>query len=168
MKASVFVLAALFAGVSVCQAGEADTQKKLKSIVLKQVEFKDTDLNAVVRYLSQESRRLDYSGGKGVNFIVRGNASKQKRINLELSNVPLSAVVHYVCLLGGLDYKIERNAVIIGPKGSLGGAMNRQTFRLPRNVLDALAKMEAAGKKKGADKKDDLGGVMDGSIFFEK
>ena len=162
MKTGVITLAAFLAAMA-CAAGDTDTHKKLKSIFIRHVVFKNTDLNSVVRYLGQESRKLDYSG-KGVNFAVRGNASKQKKITLELSNIPLGEVVRYVCLLGGLDYKIERNAVVIGPKGSLGGAMSRQTFHLPKHVLDSLDKKYPKGKKKD----DGWKGILDGDDLFEK
>ena len=145
---------------SVVSAGDADTWKKLKTIVVREISFKDVDLNAAMRYLRQESKRLDPSG-EGVNFIVRGGKTTAKRrITLELNNIPLGDVVRYVCLLAGLDRKIERGAVIMGPKGSLGGPMTRQTFRLPHHVVDALGK-DPKGKKQ--DKDSDI--LTDANLF---
>ena len=59
--------------------------------------------------------------GEGINLFLRCEPSSLKRrVTLDFSKVPLSDVIHYICIGTGLDYVIEPYAVIIYERGDIG------------------------------------------------
>ena len=89
--------------------------KKLNSIIIDHVEFEDADPIAIFKLLRIRSKKLD-TEGKGVNFIFKGLNNHEATITMELDNISLAELIKYVCLSGGLVYKVDRFAVVIMPK----------------------------------------------------
>lgn len=88
-------------------------ESKLAQLKIPSVEFAETNLGAVLTYLSQKSGEV--SGGKVVaNFIYKGPADDKqtKTVTLRLSNVPLTEVIRYVGQLTGTKFKYEEFAVV--------------------------------------------------------
>ncbi|MCG3148129.1 MAG: hypothetical protein PCFJNLEI_01571 [Verrucomicrobiae bacterium] len=107
---------------------------KLNEIKFPQIRFRDASLVDVVGYLSEESRKLDPKG-EGVNIVlgpgivatpavaapVEGEpaapagAGNERRITLDLRNVPMIEALRYITSLSNLKYRIESSAVLIVP-----------------------------------------------------
>lgn len=90
-------------------------QKKLQSWEVPEVRLNSVTLAEAVTYLAQRSKALDPEK-KGLNFLLLlppDHPTRKTPITLELSNVPLGAVVDYVTRQAGLIYRVDNFAVII-------------------------------------------------------
>jgi general secretion pathway protein D len=90
--------------------------QKLRSIVLNNVNFNEATIEDAVRYLTEETRRLD-PDGTGINFIIQSDKVKQqsKPFSLRLSNVPVGDLLRYITNLANVRYRVEEYAVFIVP-----------------------------------------------------
>ena len=116
---------------------------KLESINLPKVEFVDTPIEDAVGFLQMRSRELDAAESdparKGVNIVLADGKIREARLNLKLTNAPLSVVLKYVAELAGGGLRVEAAAVVIG---------NRRTATRPASMSDdAKSKIEANKKK---------------------
>ncbi|MGD0060372.1 MAG: sigma-70 family RNA polymerase sigma factor [Verrucomicrobiia bacterium] len=84
-------------------------QDKLTRIVLPEVVAREIKIGDLLRYISEESRRVDPKG-EGVNCVVSSDSGKS--ITLNLHNIPLEDVIKYVSQLAGLTYRFESNAIV--------------------------------------------------------
>ena len=97
--------------------GGHELEKQLKTITLPKVEFKDATFGAALEYLKQQVAKQ--SGGNiKVSFVVQlpPEFADTQRVTLTLADIPFTEALHYMCELAGVDYKIERFAVIIKKK----------------------------------------------------
>lgn len=117
----------------------ATVAQKLKTITFEEVAFEDAELKGVVAYLRREAKRRD-PDGKGINFFLKLDKSPEaawrtRRITLELANVPLGAVIHYVCMGAGLHWKTDDRTVLIGDHTMPPGDMRTRTYKLEPGML---------------------------------
>ena len=90
-------------------------QKKLKSIVIKECYFYNTELLNAMSDLSVLAKESDPEK-KGVNIIstlppeVINNTPP---VNMIINDMPLGKVLEYVCSITGLTYKVDTYAVLI-------------------------------------------------------
>ena len=91
--------------------------KKLDSLIIKQIDFTDADIQSVVKFLGQESKRLDAANGTGINIALGLNdkeLSQIPKITMNLENIPMSEVIRYLCQITGLKYRIQGQVLTIG------------------------------------------------------
>jgi len=91
-------------------------QNKLESLKFETITFEDTEIETVITYLKNESKKID-PDGEGVNFVVKVSPQVKKddiKVNLSLLNISMSDVLRYVCQTTGLQYRIQDNTVLIG------------------------------------------------------
>ena len=88
------------------------------SKVIVPVDFKDTSLQTAIEALRQHVS--EKTGGKvDVNFVLKLPPDlANKKISLHLDHVPVSDVLRYLGSLAGVDFKMERYAVMVVPAGS--------------------------------------------------
>ncbi len=88
--------------------------EKLEKIYM-DVDFEDSDISSVVNYLKAKSSELD-PNKEGVNFVVKipNEAQESISVTLNLTNCPLSEILHYLCKTTGLQYRIADKTVLIG------------------------------------------------------
>ena len=108
--------------------------------MFEEVAFENAEFRGVVDYLRREAKRRD-PDGKGVNFFLKldqspGAAWRNKRVTLDLANVPLGAVIHYVCMGAGLHFKTDDRAVLIGDHTMEPGHMQTRSYKLKPGVLN--------------------------------
>jgi len=112
-------LAVLLLGAAVAlPAKETALQRKLRTIVVDQIELDDAPLSTVVAHLRDLAKRLD-PDKKGVNLILMSNPEpgvKEPNISIHLTDVPLGEVIRYVCTAANYQYRIDEFAVVISPK----------------------------------------------------
>ncbi len=101
----------------------AETERKLRSIVIPLIEFAETPLPDALAYLRARSEALDESAGdspgRGVNLVLAMDPDPEAappRISLNLKNVTLGDALRYTSELAGLGLRIHGGAVVIEAK----------------------------------------------------
>lgn len=89
-------------------------EKKLKSIIVPSIEFRETPLGDALDFLVAKSRELD-SQGQGINLVYHGN-SNQNPVTLRLNDIPLGEALLYVVEIAEHKQSVETHAVVISPK----------------------------------------------------
>ena len=65
--------------------------------------------------LKQNVAKAD-PGGTKLNFFFKCDKKMlERKITLDMVNIPLEDAIRFICMGSGLDYKIERHAVVIFP-----------------------------------------------------
>jgi hypothetical protein len=117
--------------------------RKLNSIIIPTVLFKDATIGEAIEHLRAKSRELDTSpdpaGAKGVNIILRGDGDEPLKavISLELKDVPLHEALRYVTELAGMKFKVEEKAVLVVPLSEDISEKYTRTFKVPPGFLYA-------------------------------
>ena len=106
----------------------ARTKEKLNRIILPEVSFRDATITDVIKLFVDESRRLDEPTKEGVNFVLQteqigGTNVLARLVSLNLHNIPLIEALRYATSGAGLEFRIERNAVIVGMGLAQAGQM---------------------------------------------
>ena len=107
---------------------QSDLQAKMERLIIPQMEFRQANIEDVIKYLAKVSIDFDKdsaAGEKGVNFILQlkrpataaetapAAAANLPTVTLSLRNIRLMDAVRYITEVTGLKYKIENNAVVI-------------------------------------------------------
>ncbi len=99
-------------------------KKKLNSIVIPKIDFRQANIADVITYLAQQSILADTNspaGARGVNFILhlrRPGAAAEIAppvLTMSLHNIVLMDAIRFIAEVAGLKYRIEESAVIITP-----------------------------------------------------
>ncbi len=110
------------------EATEAGTvqdriQKQLDSLIIPSINFNNATVEEAIQFLRQRSQALDTSepdpAKRGVDFVLQipdAIAGEVPKITLQLQNIPLSAVLRFICDAANLSYTVSNSAVIISPK----------------------------------------------------
>jgi general secretion pathway protein D len=120
--------------ISVTSPDREKIERKLRIIRFPEINFRDAAVVDVVKFLSEESAKVDPDDPKeGVNIVlgpgVGGGAAAPtpspdaaapapaagggKTITLSLHNVPMDQALKYVCQLTGLRSRVEASAVVL-------------------------------------------------------
>ena len=113
MKRSILVLvlaAAMSAGCVTTQ--RSMHAKKLDSIIIPEMIFREVDMSCVAEFLADSSRSLDEEG-QGVNIVLMGDA--ERKVSISLRNVSLGEALSLVCEMAGLEIEIRRETVVLRP-----------------------------------------------------
>jgi len=144
------LIAGLLLGVSlaIAQAPVKPLEAKLKGMILPKVEFREASLGDVINHLSDTCRELDPEK-RGANFVLKlpqGQTGEAlPKVTLNLRNAPLYDVVRYVSELAGLSFRVEANAVLIGPRGELtSGRMETRSYRISPGALQPILQNPSA------------------------
>ncbi len=110
-----------------------DTEGKAYLLVIPHLKFKNATLPAVVKYLKQISKKLD-PRHVGVNFFLwldpRIPAKSRPVITMDMSNIPLVEAVRYICMAARMQYKVERNAIVLADLSLPMDKMQTRFFRV--------------------------------------
>ncbi|MBE2282076.1 MAG: hypothetical protein IAE77_01295 [Prosthecobacter sp.] len=110
------LIALLLHGSALAQSGEVTMEEKVQNILFPVVQFKDATLEQALEYIRVKSRDLDTISQppvpKGVSIVLRGGGSTDM-ISLDLRNAPLIEVVRYCAERAGLQYRVEKHAVVL-------------------------------------------------------
>lgn len=95
---------------------EAALLKRARSIVLPSVQFKDVTVTECVDFLRAKSRDLDPQK-KPVNIVMMpSKTSGDVEITLNLTNVSVLEILHYVADLSGLKLEVNASAFALHPR----------------------------------------------------
>ena len=116
--------------------------EKLRSLVLKQVTFRETSVQEAVQQLQQKSSELSTSTAdaqiRGVNFVLQlGPELRLKPVSLNLQNVSLYEVVRSLCAAAGARLRITPFSVVIYERPtSKVPELYTKVFRVPPDFLN--------------------------------
>ena len=142
----------------------AEIQQKLNQIVFPELNFREAVVGDVIRFLSDESRKLDTPSHAGVNMVISTGIAGggetpttpqpapeaqpaqpttptapvvegPPRISLNLRNIPMIDVLRYVTQLANLKYRIDSSAVVILPTNAPEGEMIIRSYHLNPGVV---------------------------------
>ena len=95
------------------ESENAALTKKLKSIIIPRVDFKDLTIETAVRQLREQSKKLD-PDGVGVNIILKNvPGSDTDVIDMVLAKKNLYQVIYFFCKATDLKFRIEKDVVVI-------------------------------------------------------
>lgn len=119
--------------------------QKLRTLVVPKVQFTDATLDEVMDYLRLTSRNIDPTG-RGVDFIINLEAeARNRKLSLNLNNLPLEELVRYVTQNAGATYRIEPNAVVIASLTEHSTALITKSYKVPPDFIQTAAVDPAAG-----------------------
>lgn len=100
--------------------GGGQLEKQLKAVVLEKVELKDATFGSALEYLKQQVAKQS-KGSLKLSFVVQlpPEFADTQKVSLSLEGIPFPEVLRYLCEMGGVEYKIEKYAVIIKKKGAV-------------------------------------------------
>lgn len=126
------------------RGGRETIQRKLREMVIAQVDFTEATLGEVMEYLRVRSRDLDPTG-KGVDFVNSVPADQpMKPISLNLREVPVEEVLRYVSDIAGITYKVEEFAVRLVSLADASADVISRTYRVPPDFISSAPAASAA------------------------
>ena len=117
---------------------------KLGKLILKEVTFTDANIQAVVKFLAQESKRVDMIDGTGVNIVLgipEDQIDSVPLVTMSLENIPMSEVIRYLCQMCNLKYRIQEQVLTIGNDSI--DAMDTKFFKVRSALITRIAPMAA-------------------------
>src|SRR4051812_37275412 len=89
-----------------------DMEKRLSTVIIPKVDFKEVTLGSALDYLRQTVAKVS-DGKASVNFVVQlpEDQVKTQPVTLVLSNVPFTEVLRYLGDVAGLQFEYEKYAV---------------------------------------------------------
>lgn len=100
----------------VATAANKDLQKKLSTLIIDNLVFEDLPVSGCFNLIVAKSRELDPEK-TGVNIFM--NVSKQsmeKPLTMDVSKIPVESLIKNICQATGLEYRIEKYAIMIFDK----------------------------------------------------
>jgi hypothetical protein len=106
-------------------------ERQLASVVIPQIAFREATLSSALDYLRNAVRRQ--TGDRlAVNFVVQlpAEQANTQTVTLNLSNVPFTEAVKYLCEVANLTYEYDKYAIKLKPKAD-GSAPATATTTTP-------------------------------------
>ncbi len=132
-------------------AGSAivDLERKLKGMIVAQVNFDQATVPDVIAFLNAKSKELD-PAKRGVNFVARlDDASAGAEISLTLGGVPMLDVLKYATQVANLKYRIEEYAVVILPLSSTDQQLLTKEYKVRPDFFNTQVTAGAADAGRG-------------------
>lgn len=127
-------------------ARSAEVERKLRSIIIPEIDFRQAHIEDVVEFLVAVSRELDPEG-RGVNIILKLNGPSareaEKRqpqgpITFRASHLPAGEALASVARAAGLRHRIQDGVVmVLGPEAADGEIVQRVYNVLP-TIVDRI------------------------------
>ncbi len=92
-------------------------ETRLRAITIPSLDFRDADIEDVVLFLTETSRRLD-TAGKGVNILLVGMESSMNagnNITISIVDMSLYEALQFVVEMASLKFELKPNVVAIMP-----------------------------------------------------
>jgi hypothetical protein len=108
-------------------------------ILIRTIDFEDAAPQEVFEFLKEQSKAADPEG-KGLNMLFRLTPAgrrifEQGSVTLKLNNVPLNAVVRYLCQATGLYCSYDENALMVSDSKTAPPMVTR-VYHLGVGVVD--------------------------------
>jgi len=93
------------------------TERKLDSIIIPEIRFKDTPVRDAFAFLADQSKEHDQGSvqnERGVQIILKiDEKAENTLINLDLENMSLREALRYTSMLSGLKFEADNRVVIV-------------------------------------------------------
>lgn len=141
-------------GTPFTRSNQFNIDRKLKSMVIKDLVFNDATIEDAANALAAKSKELDGDAAKlGISFIVKPEAlTSAKTFSLNLRNIPMEDALRYITKLADVKYKVEEFAVVIVPLKESTEVLLRRSFNVPPSFFPAPA-LTQDGKSGGGSKR---------------
>ena len=137
------LLLLLFAATSAwaAPARARDMQSMAHRMILEELDVEDVPVVEVLALLLEESKRLD-PAGLGINMLFMAPPAqvaeiRQRKVTLKLRRLSIARMIHYVCFYAGLQYRIEKPAVLVADRHHRMGRARVKTYRVEPGAFDA-------------------------------
>lgn len=100
--------------IRVEEARTGNLERQLSSVIVPSIEFRDVDLTSALDYLPKIAETE--SNGKVALNLVRAfpsDVGRERKVNLTLSQVPLTEVLRYVAEMTSLKLEYQAHAVVL-------------------------------------------------------
>jgi general secretion pathway protein D len=131
-------------------------KNKLERIIIPKIALDQSSLDEAldflrIRAIENDTIELDPTR-KGVNFAVSLGASdspeaqkiRAMRFDLQLSNLPLSQILKYVCDITRTSFSTDDFSVIISPLGASSAELIARNYRVPPDFISSITNAAAA------------------------
>lgn len=133
--------------------------EKLSRIVYPRISFADTDIRAVLNQL--EKRSKDYDPEKE-GLVINRNLPPDLELNVTLSctDMPLGEILRYICLMTGLEFRVDRNSVLVSSNASselrtmkwqVGGKIFSDVLAMDGTIAQPAGGGEGGGEAGGGE-----------------
>jgi len=97
--------------------GGGQMEKQLKNLVLPKVEFREATFGSALEYMRKLAAKQS-DGKVNVSFVVQlpPDFEETRKVTLNVGPIPFSEALRYLCDLAGVDFKVEKFAIIIRKK----------------------------------------------------
>ncbi|HWB58224.1 MAG TPA: hypothetical protein VG733_01980 [Chthoniobacteraceae bacterium] len=90
-----------------------ELEKTLDAMVIPHIQLKSASFDSVIEYLKQTAEKIS-NGKTKVNFVIAIPEDEQKKpVSLDLSDVPFTAVLHYISEQTGFQFSIDKYAITV-------------------------------------------------------
>lgn len=138
----------------------ARINRKINSIIIPSLNFRDATIREAIDFLKQKSAELDTSESdpsqRGVNIVLKlddaggeGAGVAPSNITLNLSNIPLSEALRYVAQQANLKVKVESFAVAIVPPTADVADLVTQRYRVSPSFIQSAPSADTGGSPFG-------------------
>jgi len=89
---------------------------KLNNFIIKNIDFTDAEISSVVKYLGDESKKLDPES-RGINIILGLSEEELQQVptvTMKFENIPLGELIRYLCQETNLKYRVDAKVLTIG------------------------------------------------------
>lgn len=155
----------------------AKITERLNKIIFPSVDFREAAISDVVKFLGDESRRLD-PDKVGVNFVLGAGVptsapapaaegappppaapSSIRPVTLSLKNIPMIEALKYITQMANLKYRVDANAVLILPFDAPDTAMITRSYPITAGALKTVTVTPTGGGGAGGG----IGGIGGGT-----
>lgn len=136
-----------------------DNQKvynKLSRIIYPEINWDGKEIDEALKYLARRSKEYD-PDKEGVEINYVAGSGDKPTVTLNLTNMPLSEIIRYTCLLTGLEYRIEGNSVLVSSDAA--SKMIDRKLQVSGKIFSDVLEMEGGSAPSGGG---NAGGDGDG------
>ena len=138
-------------GAAATDLAKLTVAAKLDRIIIPKISLDQVSLDDAIDFLRARATEFDTSESdparRGVNFTVNLGAPdseiakrvRSRKIDLRLSQVPLSQILKYITEVTQTTYKSDEFSVIISPTGSSSDELVPRTYRVPPDFITSLS-----------------------------
>ena len=140
---------------------------KLNNFIIKNIDFTDADITAVVKFLGDESKKLDPEG-RGINIILglsEDELSNVPTVTMKFENIPLAELVRYLCQETNLKYRVDSKVLTIGTASI--DPMDTRFFKVRSALISRMGASSTSAEATASEAEDPFAAGLDSTFTDE-
>ena len=121
------------------ESGNQRVYGKLNAIVYPEINWNEKTVDEALKYLSRRSKEYD-PDKEGIEIDYVASTGDTPVVTLNLTNMPLSEIIRYTCLLTGLEYRIDGNNILVS-KNAASKMVDRK-LQVSSKIFSDVREME--------------------------